>query len=45
MGMPLEVIRDIPGHITVKTTERCTHLLIDRQSEALDKLSRTIASR
>jgi integrase len=45
MGTPLEVIRDILGHTTVKTTERYAHLLIDRQAEALDKLSRAVASR
>lgn len=42
MGVPLEVIRDILGHSTVKTTERYSHLLIDRQREALEKLSGAI---
>lgn len=38
MGVPLEVIRDILGHTTVKTTERYSHLQIARQAEALVKL-------
>jgi integrase len=42
MGTPLEVIRDILGHTSVRTTERYAHLLIDRQREALDGLSRAI---
>lgn len=44
-GVPLEVIRDILGHTTVKTTERYAHLIIDRQAEALDKLSNAVAIR
>jgi integrase len=44
MGTPLEVVRDILGHTTVKTTERYAHLLIDRQIEALDKLSAAVAN-
>ena len=39
MGVPLEVIRDILGHTTVKTTERYAHLQIARQEEALRRLS------
>lgn len=39
LGTPLEVVRDILGHTSVKTTERYAHLLIDRQREALGKLS------
>ena len=39
IGVPLEVIRDILGHSTVKTTERNAHLQIDRQEEAMNKLS------
>lgn len=39
MGVPLEVIRDILGHTTVKTTERYSHLIVDRQREALDKIA------
>lgn len=42
-GTPLEVVRDILGHSTVKTTERYAHLLIDRQREALNKLSGAIS--
>lgn len=40
MDVPLEVIRDILGHSSVKTTERYSHLVIDRQRKALGKLSR-----
>lgn len=39
MGTPLEVVRDILGHTTVKTTERYAHIEVDRQEEALRKLS------
>lgn len=42
MGTPLEVVRDILGHTTVKTTERYAHLHVDRQSEALNKLSAAV---
>lgn len=42
MGIPIEVVRDILGHSTVKTTERYAHLHVDRQSEALNKLSAAV---
>lgn len=42
MGTPLEVVRDILGHTSVKTTERYAHLHIDRQSEALNRLSAAV---
>lgn len=42
MGTPLEVVRDILGHTSVKTTERYAHLLIDRQREALMGLSKAV---
>jgi site-specific recombinase XerD len=38
MGVPLEVIRDILGHTSVKTTERYSHFQVERQEEALNKL-------
>lgn len=38
-GVDLAVIRDILGHATIKTTERYAHLQVDRQEEALKKLS------
>lgn len=38
MGVRLEVIRDILGHTTVKTTERYSHLQTTAQREALEKL-------
>lgn len=43
LGVPLEVIRDILGHSSVKTTERYAHLMIDRQAAALAQLSELIA--
>jgi integrase len=43
-GTPLEVIRDILGHTTVKTTERYAHLLVDRQREALAKLDGLVSA-
>lgn len=43
-GVPLEVIRDILGHTTVKTTERYAHLVIDRQAEALAMLSKAVGA-
>lgn len=39
MNVPLEVVRDILGHTTVKTTERYAHLKVEKQEEALGKLS------
>lgn len=42
MGVKLEVVRDILGHTTVKTTERYAHLDVDRQEEALLKLSAAV---
>lgn len=45
MGTPLEVIRDILGHTSVKTTERYSHLQVDRQREALEGLSRAVKGR
>jgi integrase len=43
MGVPLEVIRDILGHTSVKTTERYAHLQIDRQEAALNRLSDAVS--
>ena len=40
MGTPLEVVRDILGHTTVKTTERYAHLEISLQRDALERLSK-----
>lgn len=45
MGTPLEVVRDILGHTTVKTTERYAHLQIDRQVEALEMLNAAVGGR
>jgi len=42
MDVSLEVVRDILGHTTVKTTERYAHLQVDRQEEALMKLSAAV---
>jgi len=43
MRVPLEVIRDILGHTTVKTTERYAHLDTAAQRTALSLLSGQIA--
>ena len=43
MGVRLEVIRDILGHPTVKTTERYSHLQVHHQRNALDMLSLAVA--
>ena len=40
--VPLEVVRDILGHSTIKTTERYAHLQVGRQEEALKKLSTAV---
>jgi integrase len=42
MGVRLEVIRDILGHTTVKTTERYSHLETAAQRAALDQLGSAI---
>jgi integrase len=42
MKQPLEVVRDILGHTTVKTTERYAHLLVDKQRDALAQLGSAI---
>jgi integrase len=34
LGTPLDVVRDILGHTTIKTTERYAHALVDRQRQA-----------
>lgn len=38
LDVPLDVVRDILGHTTIKTTERYAHALVHRQRSALDKL-------
>ena len=38
LGTPLDVVRDILGHTTIKTTERYAHALVHRQRAALGKL-------
>lgn len=43
MGVPLEVIRDILWHTTVKTTERYAHLQVDKQADALRMLSDAVS--
>lgn len=42
MGVSLEVVRDILGHTTIRTTERYAHLDIERQQEALMQLSNAV---
>lgn len=44
LGVPLEVIRDILGHSSIKTTERYSHLETSHQAEALKKLSAIVCS-
>ena len=36
--MRLDVVRDILGHTTIKTTERYAHALVHRQRQALEGL-------
>lgn len=38
LDVPLDVVRDILGHSTIKTTERYAHALVHRQRGALEKL-------
>lgn len=38
LGVPLDVVRDILGHSTIKTTERYAHALVHRQRAALERL-------
>lgn len=42
MGTRLEVVRDILGHTSVKTTERYAHLSVSHQRDALMGLSRAV---
>lgn len=42
MGEPLEVVRDVLGHSTVKTTERYAHLKTTAQRTALAKLGSAV---
>lgn len=38
LGTPLDVVRDILGHTTIKTTERYAHAVVARQRTALEGL-------
>lgn len=38
LDVPLDVVRDILGHTTIKTTERYAHALVGRQRAALERL-------
>jgi integrase len=38
LDVPLDVVRDILGHSSIKTTERYAHSLVGRQRDALNKL-------
>lgn len=44
MGVSLEVVRDILGHTTIRTTERYAHLDVERQEEALMQLSNAVSA-
>lgn len=38
LDVPLDVVRDVLGHSSIKTTERYAHALVDRQRSALESL-------
>jgi len=38
LGTPLDVVRDVLGHTTIRTTERYAHALVHRQRAALEGL-------
>lgn len=38
LGVPLDVVRDILGHTSVKTTERYAHRLVEHKRDALERL-------
>lgn len=38
LNVPLDVVRDILGHTSIKTTERYAHALVHRQRQALEGL-------
>jgi integrase len=42
LGTPLDVVRDVLGHSTIKMTERYAHAIVGRQRTALEKLGRTL---
>jgi len=39
-GVPLEVVRDVLGHASIKTTERYAHLQVGKQRQALELLGK-----
>lgn len=43
LGTPLDVVRDILGHSTIKTTERYAHAIVARQRDALSRLGEAAA--
>ena len=42
LDVPLDVVRDILGHTTIKTTERYAHALVQRQRQGLEALGRLV---
>lgn len=38
LGVPLDVVRDVLGHTSIKTTERYAHRMTDVKREAMEKL-------
>jgi integrase len=38
LGVPLDVVRDILGHTSVRTTERYAHRLVQHKREAMERL-------
>ena len=40
LNVPLDVVRDVLGHTTIKTTERYAQALVDRQRKAMERLGK-----
>lgn len=43
LGTPLDVVRDVLGHSTIRMTERYAHAMVHRQRAALDGLGALVA--
>ena len=43
LGVELDVVREILGHTSIKTTERYAHVMVKPQRAALEKLGRCIS--
>jgi integrase len=42
LDVRLDVVRDILGHSTIKTTERYAHAIVHRQRQGLEALGRLV---